>query len=327
MQFSKPRRVVFAVLAAAAGTALFAGNAQAAWPDRPIRLVVPFHAGGSDDSMARMVAAKMSAKLGQSVVVDNKGGAGSTIGTDFVAKSKPDGYTLLLCSGSITTTAATRRHLPYDPLKDLVPIGKIAAAPFVVVVSENVKAKSLKEFISLAAANPGGIKYGTAGVGGLNHMGTELLASAAKVQLVHVPYKGISPAFVDLMAGTLQVLLPSLPSATEFLRAGKMRGLAITSAQRSPLMPELPTVAEAGLPGFQLEAWWGLFGPAGLDPAVVKRLNEELNAALAQPDVKDLLTRVGAAPQPGTSAAFNDLVRSDMVRWKQLVKEKGIQAD
>jgi tripartite-type tricarboxylate transporter receptor subunit TctC len=328
VQFSKLRRALLAAMAAVAGTSLLAAsNAQAAWPDRPIRLVVPFNAGGSDDSMARVVAAKMSAKLGQSVVVDNKGGAGSTIGTDFVAKSKPDGYTLLLCSGSITTTAATRRHLPYDPLKDLVPIGKIAAAPFVVVVSEDMKAKSLKDFIALAASNPGSIKYGSAGVGGLNQMGTELLASAAKVQLVHVPYKGISPAFVDLMSGNLQMLLPSLPAATEFIRAGKMRGLAITSAQRSPLMPELPTVAEAGLPGFQLEAWWGMFGPAGMDAAVVKRLNDELNAALATPDVKDLLTRQGAAAQPGTPAAFGDLVRSDMARWKQLVKDKGIQAD
>lgn len=277
--------------------------------------------------MARVLAAKLSAKLGQSVVIENKGGAGGSIGADVVAKSKPDGYTLLLCSGSIATTAATRKHLPYDPEKDLTPIGKIAAAPFVVVISEKVNAKNLREFIALAAAKPGSIKYGSAGVGGLNQMGTELFAKAAKVELIHVPYKGISPAFVDLMAGNLQMLLPSLPASTELIRAGKIRGLAVTSMRRSPLLPELPTATEAGLQGFELEAWWGLFGPAGLPPALVKRLNEEVNAALAQPDFKEMLARVGAMPQPGTSEAFASLLRSDLARWKQLVSEKGIQAD
>lgn len=331
MQIRKYRRKVVGavtVIAIVGGTWL-AGHAmgQEAWPQHPIRLVVPFNAGGSDDTIGRAIAAKLSVSLGQSVVVDNKGGAGSTIGTDMVAKSKADGYTLLLNSGSIATTAATRKHLPYDPLKDLAPIGEIAAAPFVVVVADNVKATTLQEFIALAGAAPGSVRYGSAGVGGLNQMGTELLASEARVRLTHVPYKGISPAFVDLMAGNLQMLLPSLPAATELVRAGKIRGLAVTSAQRAAMLPELPTVSEAGLPGFQLEVWWGLFGPAGMPAPVVKRVNDALNAALANPDIKELLGRQGASPRPGSPEAFGNLMRSDIARWSQLVKEKGIQTE
>lgn len=329
METSISRRCLLAAVAAGVLGAWMplAAQAQETWPQRPIRLVVPFNPGGSDDTIGRAIAAKLSVSLGQSVVVDNKGGAGSTIGTDAVAKSKPDGYTLLLNSGSVTTTAATRKHLPYNPIKDLTPIGEIAAAPFVVVVGENVKAKTLREFIALANAAPGSIRYGSAGIGGMNQLGTELLASTAKIQLTHVPYKGISPAFVDLMAGSLQMLLPSLPASTELIRAGKMRALAVTSAQRSPLLPDVPTVSEAGLPGFQLEVWWGLFGPAGLPTPIVKKINDALNAALAQPDVKELLAKQGGTPRPGTPDAFGNLVRADLARWTALVKEKGIQTE
>lgn len=328
MQAPISRRLTLAVAAGILSMCMpWAAQAQEAWPQRPIRLVVPFNPGGSDDTIGRAVAAKLSLALGQSVVVDNKGGAGGTIGTDAVAKSKPDGYTLLLNSGSVTTTAATRGNLPYDPTKDLAPIGEIAAAPFVVVVGEDVKAKTLREFIALASAEPGRIRYGSAGVGGLNQMGTELLASTAKIQLTHVPYKGISPAFVDLMAGSLQMVLPSLPASTELIRAGKMRGLAVTSAQRSPLMLDVPTVSEAGLPGFELEVWWGLFGPARLPTPIVKKINDALNAALVQSDVKAMLAKQGGTPRPGTPEAFGNLVRNDLARWTALVKEKGIQTE
>ena len=303
-------------------------SAQAPWqPTRPIKLVVPFTPGGSNDIIARVLATKLGEKLGQPVVVENKGGAGGTIGTDFVVKSPPDGYTLLLASTSITTNAASGKKLPYDLIKDLDPIGQVGAGAFVVVVGNDVKAKTFGEFIAMAKANPKTITYGTAGIGGINHLGTELLASAANIQLVHVPYKGIGLAFTDLMGNTLQMALPTLASATAFIHSGKMRGLAVTGAKRSPLAPELPTASEAGLPGFDLEVWWGVLGPAKLPPAVLKRLNTELNAVLAMPDVRDVLEREGCSPRPGTPEAYGSLIRADLTRWAKLIKDAHIQVE
>ena len=323
---SVTRRALLAAAAASALLPLHAG-AQAQWPNKPLRLIVPFAPGGSNDNIARILAAKLGVQLGQPVIVDNKGGGGGTIGTDFVAKSPADGYTLLFVSGSIATNAASGKKLPYDPVKDLEPIGGIAASPFVVVVANDVKATTLKEFIDLARAKPKSISYGTAGIGGINHLGTELFASAARVQLTHVPYKGIGPAFIDLMGGSLQMVLPTLASVTPHIRAGKMRGLAVTSVQRSPLMPEIPTANEAGLPGFKLEVWFGLLGPAHMPAGVVKRLNEGLNAVLALPEVKEVLAREGATPQPSAPEEFENVIKSDIARWTRLIKDTGIQIE
>lgn len=302
-------------------------SAQAPWPTAPIRLIVPFAPGGSNDNIARALADKLGARLGQTVVIENKGGAGGTIGTEQVAKAAPDGYTLLFTSTSVTTNAASGKKLAYDPVKDFAPIGEIAAGPFAVVVPQNSKLATLRDLIAAAQAKPKTIAYGSAGIGGMNHLGTELLASAAKVELVHVPYKGIAPAFNDLLGGNLQMLLPSLASVTPHIKAGKMRGLAVTGAQRSPLAPELPTAAEAGLPGFELEVWWGLLAPSRTPPAVVKRLNEELNAVLALPDVRELLAREGATPKPGTPEQFAVLIRSELTRWGKLIKDAKIQIE
>jgi tripartite-type tricarboxylate transporter receptor subunit TctC len=302
-------------------------GAQAQWPSRPINIVVPFVPGGSNDNIARVLAVKLGGRLGQPVVVDNKGGGGGTIGTDFVARSSADGYTLLFVSGSIATNVASGKKLPFDLMKDLESIGGVAATPFVIVVGNEVKATTLKEFIGLAAAKPKSLNYGTAGIGGINHLGTELFASAAKVQLTHIPYKGIGPAFNDLMGSNLQMLLPTLASVAPHIQGGKMRGLAVTSMKRSPMLPEIPTANESGLPGFELEVWFGLLGPAGMPPGVVKRLNNELNTVLALPEFKEILAREGATPKPSTPTEFGNLIRSDITRWTRLIKDTGIQIE
>lgn len=317
------RRILLAAAAACTVLPMQVG-AQAQWPNKPIKLVVPFAPGGSNDIIARMLATKLGIKWGQSVIVDNKGGSGGTIGTDAVAKSTPDGYTLLFASTSITTNAASGKKLPYDLAQDLEPIGAVATTPFVVVVSNTLKVTTLREFFEAARAAPKTINYGTAGIGGINHLGTEMLALAAKVELTHVPYKGIGPAFTDVMGGSLQMLLPTIASVVPHIQGGKMRGLAVTSAQRSPLLPDMPTVAEAGLPGFQLDAWFGLLGPARMPADLVKRINEDLNAVLALPEVKEILARDGAYPKPSTPAAFKNLVHSDIERWKRVIKDSNI---
>lgn len=316
------------LLAAGASSLLpLQAHAQAGWPNRPIKLVVPFAPGGSNDILSRVLGAKLSTRLGQPVVIENKGGSGGTIGTDFVAKSAPDGYTLLFASTSVTTNAASGKKLPYDLFKDLQPIGLVGATPFVVVVSNHVKANTLAEFIALVRAKPKSVNYGTAGIGGINHLGTELFASAAKIEMTHVPYKGIGPAFTDLMAGTLQMTLPTLASVMPHIRGEKMRALAVTSAERSALAPEIPTASEAGLPGFQLEAWFGLLGPANMPAPILKRLNEDLNWTLEQPDVKDALKREAATTTPGTPERFASLMRSEVTRWTNLIRDKNIEID
>jgi tripartite-type tricarboxylate transporter receptor subunit TctC len=325
MMFASPvtRRTMLA--AAVASLLAMPTIAQAAWPDRPIRLIVPFAPGASNDILARAIAIRLSERLGQPIVVENKGGAGGVVGTEYVANSSPDGNTLLFVSISITTNAAIKKTLPYDVVKDLQPIGEVGAGPFVVVVSNALNVKTLQEFIDLARAKPNSINYGSAGVGGINHMGTELFAAAAKVQLVHVPYKGMGPAFNDLIAGNLQMGLPSLSSVVQHIHAGTMRGLAVTGKHRSSLAPELPTADEAGLPGFELEAWWGVVGPAKMPPAVVKRLNEELNIVLEMPEMQETLKLEGATAHPGTPEDFGNLIRADLERWKEVVANAHIE--
>jgi tripartite-type tricarboxylate transporter receptor subunit TctC len=329
--FPMKRRLAIAAAALAlaplSGLAQTAAAGAAAWPTRPIKLIVPFAPGGSNDILARALATKLTQYYGQSVIVENKAGGGGTTGTEFVAKSAPDGYTIMIASGSLTTNAASGKKLGYDPVKDLTPIGMIGATPFVIVVGNDVKANTLGDFLTLARAKPGAVNYGTAGIGGINHLGTELFSAAAKIQMTHVPYKGIGPAFTDHMGGQLQMSLPTLASALPHIRSGKMRALAVTSAQRSPIAPEIPTVAEAGLPGFKLEVWFGLLGPGNLPPAVLKRLNEGLNAVLSQPELKELLAREAATTRPGTPDEFGVEVRSEIVRWTKLISDAKIQVE
>ena len=314
-------------MAIAATAAFGSALSQSSYPNKPIKLIVPFAPGGSNDNIARVIAMQLSTRLGQSIIIENKGGGGGTLGTNSVAKSAPDGYTLLLTSSSLTTNAATSKKLPFSPEKDLEAIGKIGAGAFVVVVSPKSSVKTLAEFVAQARAQPGTITFGSAGVGGINHLGTELLASAAKIELLHVPYKGIGLAFSDLIGGQIQMLLPSIASAVPHIKAGNMRPLAVTSASRSPQLPDIPTVAEAGVPGYDLEVWWGLTGPAGMPKPVVARLNQELNKVLVSDEMKTLLAREGAEPQPTTPQQFGQLIRSDIERWTRLMKDSYIQTE
>jgi tripartite-type tricarboxylate transporter receptor subunit TctC len=298
------------------------------YPTRPITLIVPFPPGGSTTVMARNVADKMSVTLGQPVVVENRGGAGGTIGTRSVAKATPDGYTILL---SYTATMAIAPSLNvnagYDPRKDFVPIGMIGFAPNVRVVHPSLPVRSVAELIAYAKAAPAPVQYGSPGVGTVNHLAGEYLASETGVKLQHVPYKGNGPAMGDLLGGHIPMMFVPIPVALGNVKAGTLRGLAITTAKRSGLLPDLPTLAESGVPGFDVALRYGLMAPTGTPPAVIARLNKELNAALATEDVKQRLATEGAEALPGTPEAYAADVDADEKRWSGLVKKLGIKVE
>jgi len=325
------RRAVLAGAAAmfVASTALLPTDvrAQVAWPTRPIKLIVPFATGGGSDATARGIANKLSTRLGQPIIVDNRGGAGGTMGTTAAARSPADGYTLLFTTTAIATNAASGQKLSFDPQKDFEPIGKIGATALLIVVSNDSSVKTLRQFIDLGRAKPNGVNYGSGGIGSMSHLGMELFAAEAKVQLLHVPYKGMGPAFNDIMGGVVQAGVSTLASAKSFIDSGRVRALAVTSAHRSPFLPLLPTVAEEGLPGAQIEFWWGLLAPAGTPPAVIKLLNQELNEVLAQDDVREILARDAAVPTPGTPEDFRALMDFDLARWSKLVKDANIKTE
>jgi tripartite-type tricarboxylate transporter receptor subunit TctC len=298
------------------------------YPTRPITLIVPFPPGGSTTVMARNVADKMSATLGQPVVVENRGGAGGTIGTRSVAKAAPDGYTILLSyTATMAIAPSMNVNAGYDPRKDFVPIGMIGFAPNVLVVHPSLPARSVAELIAYAKAAPAPVQYGSPGVGTVNHLAGEYLASETGVKLQHVPYKGNGPAMGDLLGGHIPMMFVPIPVALGNVKAGTLRGLAITTAKRSGLLPDLPTLAESGVPGFDVALRYGLMAPTGTPPAVIARLNRELNAALATEDVKQRLATEGAEALPGTPEAYAADVDADEKKWSGLVKKLGIKVE
>ncbi|WP_064736077.1 tripartite tricarboxylate transporter substrate binding protein [Azohydromonas australica] len=306
------------------------GNAQAqqpAWPERPIKLIVPYAPGGGTDLIARTIANKLSSRLGQPIIIDNRGGAGGALGIEAGIKAAPDGYTLLFTTSAYATIVATGKKLPYDPVRDIAPIGSIGTTPLLVAVPNSLPVKTLGELIDLARTKPNGLTYGSGGVGAMSHLGMEMLAAEAKVQFTHIPYKGMAPAFNDLMAGHLQAGLTTFATANTLVESGKVRGLAVTSARRSPFAPQIPTTAEAGFPGFQIDFWWGLVAPARVPSQIVKRLNGELNEILAQPEMRDLLAREGGVPAPSSTAEFGKLIAGDIARWTRLVKDRNIKTE
>jgi tripartite-type tricarboxylate transporter receptor subunit TctC len=322
---SIPRRTALkaAALLTVSLSPCYAG-AQEWAPDHAIKFTVAMAAGGGADPLARMLGKKLSDRLGQPVYIENKGGAGGVIGADYVAKSPPDGTNLLFTSATLVTNAASGKSLPYK-LSDLQPIGMVGTGPMLVIVPADSSFSTLKELLNAARARPMSISYGSSGVGSFAHLSMELLASEAKVKLVHIPYRGNGAAIPDLLGGRLQVMIVSTPVGRELAASGRIRILATTSLQALPSMPRVPTASEAGVPGLSIAVWWGLLGPAGLAPHAVKRLNEELNWALAQPDVRLLLEREGATPKSSTPQEFGAFISSEAARWSRLVNDADIK--
>lgn len=321
-------KLQFVVLLAAALTGMPQIARADDYPSRPVNLIVPFPPGGSTTVMARNVADKLSAALGQQIVVENRGGAGGTLGTRFVAKAPPDGYTILLSyTATMAIAPAMNANAGYDPHKDFTPIGMIGFAPNVLVVHPSMPVHSIAELIAYAKAAPAPLQYGSPGVGTVNHLAGEYLASEAGLKLQHVPYKGNGPAISDLLGGHIPMMFLPIPVALGNVKAGTLRALAITTAKRSSLLPDLPTLAESGVPGFDAALRYGLMAPAGTPLAVIARLNRELNAALASEDVKERLATEGAESLPGTPEAYAADVAGDEKKWGGLVKKLGLKVE
>jgi tripartite-type tricarboxylate transporter receptor subunit TctC len=303
------------------------GPAQAqSWPSQNIRLVVPFPPGGSTDVLARRLAEGLRERLGQTVIVENRGGAGGTIGSEFVAKSAPDGYTLLMgVTGSHGVAPSLYPNLGYQPLRDFAPISLLVSAPLVLVVNPEVPAKTLKDFIALAKKEPDTLTYGTPGNGTSMHLTGVTFDLQAGTKLIHVPYKGSAGALTDLLSGQIKSMFGDLLVVLPQIRAGKINALAVTSKDRNPLLPDVPTMAEAGLPGFEVLSWQGLFAPAGTPPAVVERLSKEVRAVMESKDVKDFFAAQGFLVGATTPAEFTAFVGSEVKRWGEIVKAGNVK--
>ncbi|HEX3098482.1 MAG TPA: tripartite tricarboxylate transporter substrate binding protein [Usitatibacter sp.] len=315
--------IAAAILLAASGLA-FAET----YPAKPIHFIVPYPAGGPLDTVARLLGQKVSESVKQPVIVDNKPGAGGNIGADLVAKSAPDGYTILM--GAVATHAINPTlyaHIPYDPVRDFAPVTQVASTPNVLVVNPSLPVSSVKEFIAYAKAHPGALNFGSGSTGSAGHLAGELFKAMAGVQMVHVPYKGAGPAMQDLIGGEIQLMFDNLASSLGQMRAGKVKALAVTTARRSSLAPELPTVAESGLPGFDISTWFGVFAPGGTPRDVVERLHAEFVKALADPAVRDTMTKLGAEPVGNTPAQFAAYIQSEARKYAEVIKASGARVD
>jgi tripartite-type tricarboxylate transporter receptor subunit TctC len=313
-----------------AATMLLAGNEAAAqpWPAKPIKWVVPFAPGGTTDILARTVGDKLSQALGQPVIIENKPGAGGGVGAEFVAKSAPDGYTIM--GGTISThaiNASLYKNLPYDPVRDFVPIVLLARVPNMLVVNIDVPAKSVPELVALLKANPGKYTFASSGNGTSQHLSGELFKSMSGTDMQHIPYKGSPPALQDVMGGQVTMTFDNITTAWTLAKAGKLRALAVTTASRSAVAPDVPTLAESGLPGFEVGSWQGVFAPAGTPPEIVKRLNAEIVKILNLPDVREKLAGLGAELVGNTPEEFAVMVKAEVVKWADVVKKSGAKVD
>ena len=315
------RTVFFLCLAGASTAAL----AQADYPSRPIRFLVGVVPGGAADTLARAVGQRYSMAFNQQVIVDNRPGANQTIAADLTAKAQPDGYTIVIVAAGHAISPALYK-LPYDAQKDFSAIGFIAAVPNVLVVNPSLNVRTAKDFIALARAKPGAFAYGSSGIGSASHLATELFQMMTKLNLVHVPYKGQSLAMVDLLSGQLQFGFPSVPASIQHIKSGKMVALGVASKDRSSALPDVSPLIEA-VPGYEVSGWYGILGPAKLSPAVVAKLNGELNRMLKDPATREILSREGADPLPGTPDVFTKTIAADVVKWAKVVKAAGLKVE
>lgn len=309
------------------GLAGFDGFAQD-YPTKPIRLIIPFSPGGSNDILGRMIGAKLAETLGQQVVIDNRGGAGGSIGVELAAKSAPDGYTLVIGHiGTLAVNPTLYKKLPYDPIKDLQTISMLAKVANIMVVHPSLPAKSVRELIALAKAKPGMLVYGSGGNGGAGHLATEYFKLMAKIDIGHVPYKGTAPATIDLLAGQTQLVFGGIPGIGGHVRNGKLRALGVSTSKRLVIFPDVPTVAEAGVPGYEATQWYGVLAPAGTPTVIVARLNKEIVQALQISQIQQRLAEDGSEPLASTPEEFTAFIKSETARWAPVIKAAGIRAD
>jgi tripartite-type tricarboxylate transporter receptor subunit TctC len=324
---SQKRRLSVALLALSAFPLLGAAQTATPYPSKPVRVVVPYPAGGPNDLIARLVAQKLSERLQQPFVIDNRAGATGMLGTDMVAKAAPDGYTLLVSASVHVIYPSLYQKVPFDPLKDFAPISLIARAPLVLSVNPALNVKSVSELIAAAKAKPGTLQYASSGNGSATHLAAEAFKTQAKVDLQHIAYKGSSPAMNDVIAGHVQIIFDSVGSTLPYTKAGKLRPLAVTSAKRSAATPDLPTIAESGVPGYDISTWYGLWAPAGTPRDIVDKLSSEVHDILQSPDVKQQFTSRGIDPVGSNPVEFRDYNASETTKWAKVVKDSGAKLD
>jgi tripartite-type tricarboxylate transporter receptor subunit TctC len=317
-------RFACAALAAAAAGAAFA---QAGYPGKPVRMVVPSSAGGGTDIVARIIAPELSKRLGQQVVIDNRPGAGTMIGIEVAAKSPADGYTLLMGLSTLAINSALYKKVPYDPQRDFAPITQAVSSASIIVVHPSVPVKTVKELIAFARARQGQLNYASAGTGTYPHMTMELFLSMAKLKMVHIPYKGTAPAMIDMVAGQVATMAATILTGMPQIRAGRLRPLGITSAARSPIVPDIPTVAEAGLPGFESVQWYGVLAPARTPEEIITRLHGEVTRVLQQPEIKARLAGDGADTVGSSPEEFARYIQSELTKWAKVARDAGIQPE
>ena len=323
---SSPRRRGSSLLAFVAAL-LFACVAHAQYPSKPVKIVVPYPPGGFNDTLGRTLAAKFQEAWGQPVVVENKPGANTVIGVDFVAKSAPDGHTLLVVAFPFSVVPSLVKSLPYDTLRDFAPVILAATSPNLLVVNPQLPVKNVAELVALAKSKPEALSYASTGNGSSNHISMELFKSLAGVKITHIPYKGSAPAVTDLLGGQVMLMFDNAPNVLPQVKAGRLRALATSGAQRTALAPELPTVAEAGVPGYELMVWFGLVAPAGTPREIVQKLNAEVTKILAMPDVRERFLAQGVEPVGSTPEQFGEHIRAQMAKWSKVVQEAGVKAE
>lgn len=297
------------------------------YPVKSLRIIVPFPPGGATDILGRYLGLRLGEIFGQQVVVDNRGGANGTLGLDLAAKAAPDGYTLVIGQTGNLTISPGLTKLAYDPVRDFSPLTMLVSSAHVIAVHPALPVRSFQDLIALARSKPGALSYASSGSGSAGHLSVELLKKLAKIDMVHIPYKGAAPAFTDLIAGHVQLIFTSALSTDQFIKAGRVRVLAVGSAQRSPAMPAMPTIAESGFPGFEVTSWWGALGPAGMPREIVIRLNNELVKIMATPDARERMAALGADITTGTPEQFAQYIKVETAKWGQLIKETGTRID